>query len=157
MSSYAVNRLFGAHRQNGPPTAVPMDAYRSGEAFLVMFDLPGVAADSIELTVEQNVLIVHATRTRPGSDTVEMLASERHPRHRPSAPDMTPRKSSGPPGQTAASPGVPSRWHREVGGLFAVQADTQCRTAAACSRSSPLAMSSGDDEPGPGHVREELG
>ena len=47
------------------PTAMPMDAYRSGEAFLVLFDLPGVAADSIELTVEQNVLTVHATRTRP--------------------------------------------------------------------------------------------
>jgi HSP20 family protein len=57
------------------PTAMPMDAYRSGEAFLVLFDLPGVAADSIELTVEQNVLTVHATRDRPAA--VEMLAAER--------------------------------------------------------------------------------
>src|ERR1700727_2567045 len=59
------------------PTAMPMDAYRSGEAFLVLFDLPGVAADSIELTVEQNVLPVHATRARPSADKVEMLAAER--------------------------------------------------------------------------------
>jgi HSP20 family protein len=59
------------------PTAMPMDAYRSGEAFLVLFDLPGVAADSIELTVEQNVLTVHATRTRPEAGKVEMLAAER--------------------------------------------------------------------------------
>jgi HSP20 family protein len=59
------------------PTAMPMDAYRSGEAFLVLFDLPGVAADSIELTVEQNVLTVHATRTRPEAEKVEMVAAER--------------------------------------------------------------------------------
>jgi HSP20 family protein len=59
------------------PTAMPMDAYRSGEAFLVLFDLPGVAADSIELTVEQNVLTVHATRERPTAGKVEMLAAER--------------------------------------------------------------------------------
>ena len=59
------------------PTAMPMDAYRSGEAFLVLFDLPGVAADSIELTVEQNVLTVHATRQRPTAEKVEMLAAER--------------------------------------------------------------------------------
>jgi HSP20 family protein len=59
------------------PAAMPMDAYRSGDAFLVLLDLPGVAADSIELTVEQNVLTVHATRTRPGADKVEMLAAER--------------------------------------------------------------------------------
>ncbi|MDX6389515.1 MAG: hypothetical protein QOJ73_578 [Streptosporangiaceae bacterium] len=59
------------------PSAMPMDAYRSGEAFLVLFDLPGVAADSIELTVEQNVLTVHATRTRPEAEKVEMLAAER--------------------------------------------------------------------------------
>jgi HSP20 family protein len=59
------------------PTAMPMDAYRSGDAFLVLLDLPGVAADSIELTVEQNVLTVHATRTRPEGEQVEMLAAER--------------------------------------------------------------------------------
>ena len=59
------------------PTAMPMDAYRSGEAFLVLFDLPGIDTDSIELTVEQNVLTVHATRKRPTADKVEMVASER--------------------------------------------------------------------------------
>jgi HSP20 family protein len=54
-----------------------MDAYRSGEAFLVLFDLPGVVADSIELTVEQNVLTVSATRGRPQAENVEMVAAER--------------------------------------------------------------------------------
>ncbi len=62
---------------NARPTAMPMDAYRSGDAFLVLLDLPGVAADSIELTVERNVLTVHATRTRPEGGKTEMLAAER--------------------------------------------------------------------------------
>ena len=59
------------------PAAMPMDAYRSGDAFLVLFDLPGVATDSIELTVEQNVLTVRATRGRPDSKNAEMVAAER--------------------------------------------------------------------------------
>jgi HSP20 family protein len=61
------------------PSAMPMDAYRSGEAFLVLFDLPGVVADSIELTVEQNVLTVSATRSRPQAENVETVAAERPP------------------------------------------------------------------------------
>jgi HSP20 family protein len=59
------------------PSQMPIDAYRSGEAFLVQFDLPGVPADAIELTVEQNVLTVHATRERPAAENVEMIAAER--------------------------------------------------------------------------------
>ncbi len=46
------------------PAAMPIDAYRLGDTFVVEFDLPGVSPDSIELTVERNVLSVHATRTR---------------------------------------------------------------------------------------------
>jgi HSP20 family protein len=59
------------------PAAMAMDAYRSGDEFLVQFDLPGVAADSIELTVEKNVLTVHAERRRDTDEGVEMVVSER--------------------------------------------------------------------------------
>jgi len=60
------------------PAAMPMDAYRNDDRFLVQFDLPGVATDSIDLTVEKNVLTVHAERSRPtGGDDVEMVAAER--------------------------------------------------------------------------------
>ncbi len=59
------------------PAAVPIDAYRSGERFVVHFDLPGTAPDSIELTVERNVLTVHADRNRPADGDVEMLIGER--------------------------------------------------------------------------------
>ena len=59
------------------PAAMPMDAYRDGEEFVVHFDLPGVAADSIDLTVEKNVLTVHAERRRPGAEGIELIVSER--------------------------------------------------------------------------------
>jgi HSP20 family protein len=36
-----------------------------------------VARDSIDLTVEQNLLTVHAVRSRPNEATVEMIVAER--------------------------------------------------------------------------------
>jgi HSP20 family protein len=61
----------------GRPAAMPIDAYRMGERFVVEFDLPGVATDSIDLTVERNVLTVHATRSRVQDEQTEMLVAER--------------------------------------------------------------------------------
>jgi HSP20 family protein len=59
------------------PAAMPLDAFRDGDDFVVQFDLPGVARDSIDLTVEQNVLSVHAVRRRSDDDEVEMIVAER--------------------------------------------------------------------------------
>lgn len=59
------------------PTVMPMDAYRKGHDFYVHFDLPGVNPDSIELTVEQNVLNVKAERRGLAGEGLEMIASER--------------------------------------------------------------------------------
>jgi HSP20 family protein len=57
---------------------VPMDAYRKGSEFLVHFDVPGIDPNSIELTVEKNVLTVTAERTRQwGDDVDEVVVSER--------------------------------------------------------------------------------
>jgi len=58
-------------------TVMPMDAYREGEWFYVHFDLPGVDPDSIDLTVEQNVLTVKAVRRRVDDDKVEYVVTER--------------------------------------------------------------------------------
>ena len=60
------------------PTAMPMDAYRDGDRFVVAFDLPGVSPEAIELDVERNVLTVRAER-RPvvTGDQVEMQVAER--------------------------------------------------------------------------------
>jgi HSP20 family protein len=59
------------------PAAMPLDAYREGDKFIVQFDLPGVSTESIDLTVERNVLTVHASRSRNHDDSVEMLVAER--------------------------------------------------------------------------------
>jgi HSP20 family protein len=59
------------------PAAMPIDAYRKGETFVVEFDVPGVKADSIDLTVEKNVLTVHAERSRSAEEGVELLLAER--------------------------------------------------------------------------------
>ena len=60
------------------PTAMPMDAYRVGDEFVVAFDLPGVSPDAIELDVERNVLTVKAERRpTPETEHVEMQVAER--------------------------------------------------------------------------------
>ena len=41
---------------------IPVDAYRQGNEFKVLLDLPGVDPGSIELTVEKDILDVRATR-----------------------------------------------------------------------------------------------
>jgi HSP20 family protein len=58
------------------PAAMPMDAWREGDTFEVEFDLPGVAADSINLDVERNVVTVRAERPALDGEK-EMLAAER--------------------------------------------------------------------------------
>ncbi len=58
------------------PAAMTLDAWREGEEFVVEFDLPGVAPDSIDINVERNVLTVRAERpARTGEQ--EMVAAER--------------------------------------------------------------------------------
>ncbi|MEU6913152.1 Hsp20/alpha crystallin family protein [Streptomyces olindensis] len=59
------------------PSAMAMDAYRSGDDFLVHFDLPGIDPESIELDVERNVLNVRAERRSPAPGDAEMLVAER--------------------------------------------------------------------------------
>jgi HSP20 family protein len=71
-------QVFGQAGTSSRPTAMPMDAYRVGDEFVVTFDLPGVSPEAIELDVERNVLTVKAER-RPivtGED-VEMQVAER--------------------------------------------------------------------------------
>jgi len=58
------------------PAVMPMDAWREGDRFVIEFDLPGVARDSIDLDVERNVLTVRAERLARNGDW-EALASER--------------------------------------------------------------------------------
>ncbi|MFC7304462.1 Hsp20/alpha crystallin family protein [Streptomyces monticola] len=59
------------------PVAMQMDAYRAGDDFVVHFDLPGVDPESIDLSVERNVLNVRAERRAPAPEGAELIASER--------------------------------------------------------------------------------
>ena len=59
------------------PAAMPMDAYRQGDSFYICLDLPGIRAESIDLTVEQNVLTVRAERAPILADGAEMIVCER--------------------------------------------------------------------------------
>ena len=59
------------------PAAMPMDAYRQGDNFYICLDLPGISAESIGLTVEQNVLTVRADRAPLKADGAEMIVAER--------------------------------------------------------------------------------
>jgi HSP20 family protein len=70
-------QLFGAEGTVSRPAAMPMDAYRNGDEFVISFDLPGASADSIELAVERNVLTVRAERTVETDDQVQWQITER--------------------------------------------------------------------------------
>ncbi|WP_426513604.1 Hsp20/alpha crystallin family protein [Dactylosporangium sp. McL0621] len=72
--------LFGTS-PNGTwthPAAMPADAYRSGDEFVIAFDLPGVDQDAIDIDVERNLLTVRAERrpVDPG-EGAQVVLSER--------------------------------------------------------------------------------
>jgi len=74
-------QFFGPAGSQGTwsrPNPMPLDAYRSGEEYVIAFDLPGVSPDAIELDVERNVLTVKAERRPPEvPEDVEMQVAER--------------------------------------------------------------------------------
>ena len=63
----------GAFRGGG----LPMDAYRRGDSVVVELDLPGVDPESVELTVERNVLTVKAERPVSHGTEDEVFVAER--------------------------------------------------------------------------------
>lgn len=71
------SQVFGTTGTWSRPAAMPMDAYRAGDEFVVSFDLPGLTPDAIELGVERNVLTVKAERRPAHSGEVEMQVAER--------------------------------------------------------------------------------
>ncbi len=72
-----LDRLAQRYQSDVTPAVMPMDAYQRGDTFHVHFDLPGVAPDSIELTVEKNVLNVKAERRRDRQEGDETIVAER--------------------------------------------------------------------------------
>jgi len=56
---------------------IPVDAYRRDDEFKVLLDLPGTDPGSIELTVDNDVLTVHGTRTWLRFDDDQIAIAER--------------------------------------------------------------------------------
>jgi HSP20 family protein len=59
------------------PRAMPMEAFRRGDQFVVALDLPGVDPGDVDVTVERNVVTVRARRTPLRREGDELLVDER--------------------------------------------------------------------------------
>jgi HSP20 family protein len=59
------------------PSLMPMDCLRTGDQFVVRFDLPGIDADSLDVSAENQTLTVRAERTRDDPQDAAYLISER--------------------------------------------------------------------------------
>ncbi|WP_406729840.1 Hsp20/alpha crystallin family protein [Streptomyces sp. GD-15H] len=59
------------------PAAMPMDAFRDGDTFVVELDLPGVDPESVDLDIERNVLTVKAERRPSVGQDSEVVITER--------------------------------------------------------------------------------
>ncbi|MET1156802.1 Hsp20 family protein [Arthrobacter sp.] len=59
------------------PLAMPMDAWREGDQFVVELDLPGVDPSTIDLDVERNVLTIRAERKSKIDEGKDVVAAER--------------------------------------------------------------------------------
>jgi HSP20 family protein len=70
-------QVFGGLGTWSRPTAMPMDAYRAGDEFVVHFDLPGVDPSAIELNVERDALTVKAERRPAAGEQTETVVAER--------------------------------------------------------------------------------
>jgi HSP20 family protein len=60
------------------PLAMPMDVYRSKDSsYHIEADLPGMDADSVDVTLEENTLTIRAERKPNYRETDHVLAAER--------------------------------------------------------------------------------
>ena len=58
-------------------SAMPMDVIRGKDEVLLRFDLPGVDAESIDVTVDRGVLTVSAKRTEEAGEDEKLITRER--------------------------------------------------------------------------------
>lgn len=64
-------------RTSNASSPAPMDAYRRGDDVWVHLDLPGIAADSLEVSVERQVLTISGERNWQRQDGDRTYLSER--------------------------------------------------------------------------------
>jgi HSP20 family protein len=71
------DRVFDQAWSQARQAAIPMDAYRRGDSFVINLDLPGVDPASVDLTVERNSLTISAERHWEPAEGDQVVASER--------------------------------------------------------------------------------
>lgn len=72
-----LDRMLAGTFRSPTATAMPMDLYRSGEAFVAKVDLPGVDPGSIDVDVEDRTLTIRAERREPADEDAQWLSHER--------------------------------------------------------------------------------
>ena len=70
-------RAFGAGHWTAVRQAMPMDVIRGKDDVQIRFDLPGVDAGSIDVTVDRGVLTVSAQRTEETGQDEKLITRER--------------------------------------------------------------------------------
>jgi len=60
------------------PRFMPMDVFRQGDHFVLLVDLPGVDADTIDLNVDNDMLTIRAERSGPEGEDLDWILSERY-------------------------------------------------------------------------------
>lgn len=71
-------QLWSGQKDGMRSMAMPMDAQREGDRFVIRLDLPGVNPGSLDVTVEEDVLTIKAERTAPrAAEGTETMISER--------------------------------------------------------------------------------
>jgi HSP20 family protein len=69
-------QVFGRTGTLSRSAVMPMDAYRSGDEFVVHLDLPGVDPSAVELHVEHNLLTVKVERQPTAEHADTVMAAE---------------------------------------------------------------------------------
>jgi HSP20 family protein len=74
-----IDALFDqfAGRASATTSSVPMDAYRRDSDIWVHLDMPGIAADSLDVSVERNVLTVTGERSWERREGDQVYLAER--------------------------------------------------------------------------------
>lgn len=74
---HEVDRWLTQAMRTPAPTAMPMDLYRQGDAFIARVDMPGVDPASVDIDVEDRTLTIRAERTGDVGADVQWLSRER--------------------------------------------------------------------------------
>ncbi|GAB3904199.1 hypothetical protein GCM10029964_097400 [Kibdelosporangium lantanae] len=78
------------------PRATPMRAFRRGDDSRVALNLPRIAPDDIDVSVERDGVTVRATRRRARDEVAELIIDER-PRHEFSGGEVVRRQAGAAP------------------------------------------------------------